>query len=52
MEPMGTGDDIYINITTVAKTIQTDNSPYEYMSAPGNAAKLGTSHSNIQTAQS
>ena len=38
MEPMGNCDDLYISITTVAKTIQTDNSPYEYMSAPGNAA--------------
>ena len=25
--------------------------PYEYMSTPGNTAKLGTAHSNIQTAQ-
>ena len=38
----------------VGNTIQTDYSPmYDtYMSTPGNTAKLGTAHSNIQTAQS
>ena len=38
----------------VGNTIQTVNSPmYDaYMSTPGNTAKLGTAHSNIQTAQS
>ena len=48
------GDDLYICIATVGNTIQTVNSPmYDtYMSTPGNTAKLGTSHSNIQTAQS
>ena len=47
------GDDIYICIATVGNTIQTVNSPmYDtYMSTPGNTAKLGTAHSNIQTAQ-
>ena len=34
------------------KTLQTVNSTmYEYMSTPGNTDKLGTTHSNIQTAQ-
>ena len=35
----------------VGNTIQTVNSPmYDtYMSTPGNTAKLGTAHSNIQT---
>ena len=44
----------YVAITTVGNTIQTDNSPMgdTYMSTPGNTAKLGTAHSNIQTAQS
>ena len=44
----------YIHIATVGNTIQTDNSPmYDtYMSTPGNTAKLGATHSNIQTAQS
>ena len=48
------GDDLYIRIATVGKTIQTVNSPmYDtHMSTPGNTAKLGTAHSNIQTAQS
>ena len=51
--PDGTNyDDIYIRIAKVGNTIQTVNSPYEYMSTPGNTAKLGTTHSNIQTAQS
>ena len=47
------GDDLYICIATVGNTIQTVNSPmYDtYMSTPGNTAKLGTAHSNIQTAQ-
>ena len=47
-------DDLYICIATVGKTIQTVNSPmYDtHMSTPGNTVKLGTSHSNIQTAQS
>ena len=37
----------------VGNTIQTVNSPmYDtHMSTPGNTAKLGTAHSNIQTAQ-
>ena len=37
----------------VGSTIQTVNSPiYDtYMSTPGNTAKLGATHSNIQTAQ-
>ena len=45
------GDDLYL---TVGNTIQTVNSPmYDtYMSTPGNTAKLGATHSNIQTAQS
>ena len=48
------GDSLYIRIPTVGNTIQTVNSPmYDtYMSTPGNTAKLGTAHSNIQTAQS
>ena len=47
-----TYDDLYIRITTVENTIQTVNSPvYEYMSTPRNTAKLGATHSNIQTAQ-
>ena len=33
-------------------TIQTVNSPLKNMSAPGNAAKLGTAQSHIQAAQS
>ena len=47
------GDDLYIRIATVGNTIQTVNSPmYDtYMSTPGNTAKLGAIHSNIQTAQ-
>ena len=47
-------DDLYICIATVGNTIQTVNSPmYDtYMSTPGNTAKIGTAHSNIQTAQS
>ena len=42
-----------IYIATVGNTIQTFNSPmYDtYMSTPGNTAKLGATHSNIQTAQ-
>ena len=39
-------------MATVGNTIQTFKSIYEYMSAPGKTAKLGTAHSNIQTAQS
>ena len=37
----------------VGNTIQTVNSPmYDtHMSTPGNTAKLGAAHSNIQTAQ-
>ena len=48
------GDDLYICIATVGNTIQTVNSPmYDTrMITPGNTAKLGTEHSNIQTAQS
>ena len=48
------GDDLYIHIATVGKTIQTVNSPmYDtYMSTPGNTAKPRAIHSNIQTAQS
>ena len=48
------GDNLYIHTATVGNAIQTVNSPiYDtYMSTPGNRAKLGTSHSNIQTAQS
>ena len=48
------GDDLYICIATVGNTIQTVNSPmYDtHMSTPGNIMKLGTAHSNIQTAQS
>ena len=47
------GDDLYICIATVGNTIQTVNSPMydKHMSTPGNTAKLGTAHSNIQTAQ-
>ena len=47
------GDDLYICIATVGNTIQTVNSPmYDtHMSTPGNTAKLGTAHNNIQTAQ-
>ena len=47
------GDYVYIRIATVGNTIQTVNSPmYDtHMSTPGNTAKLGTAHSNIQTAQ-
>ena len=47
------GDDLLIRIATVRNTIQTVNSPmYDtYMSTPGNTAKLGATHSNIQTAQ-
>ena len=52
-EPMAMIYDLYIHIATVGNTIQTDNSPmYDTrMSTPGNTAKLGTAHSNIQTAQ-
>ena len=48
------GDDLYTHIATVGNTIQTVNSSmYDtYMSTPGNTAKLGATHSNIQTAQS
>ena len=48
------GDDLYIHIATVGNTIQTVNSPmYDtYLSTVGNTAKLGATHSNIQTAQS
>ena len=51
------GDDLYIPIYLYIhiymNTIQTVNSPmYDtYMSTPGNTAKLGATHSNIQTAQ-
>ena len=47
------GDDLYKRIAMVGNTIQTVNSPmYDtYMSNPVNTAKLGTAHSNIQTAQ-
>ena len=43
-----------MRIATVGNTIQTVNSPmYDtYMSIPGNTAKLGAIHSNIQTEQS
>ena len=48
------GDDLCLRLATIGNTIQTVNSPmYDtYMSTPGNTAKLGTAHSNIQTAQS
>ena len=48
------GDNLYICIATVENTIQTVNFPmYDtHMSTPSNTAKLGTAHSNIQTAQS
>ena len=51
MEP--NGDDLYIRIATVGNTIQTVNSPMydKCVSTPGNTAKLGATHSNIQTAQ-
>ena len=44
----------YICIATVGNTIQTVNFPmYDtHMSTPGNIAKLGTAHRNIQIAQS
>ena len=44
---------LYIHIATVGNTIQTVNFPmYDtYMSTPGNTAKLGSTDSNIQTAQ-
>ena len=44
----------YLRIATVGNTIQTVNSPlYDtYMSTPGNTAKIGATHSSIQTAQS
>ena len=47
------GDDLYTCIATVGNTIQTVNSPmYDtHISTSGNTAKLGTTHSNIQTAQ-
>ena len=47
------GDDLYIHIATVGNTIQTVDSPmYDTcMSTPGNTAKIGAAHSNIQTAQ-
>ena len=47
-------DDLHICIATVGNNIQTVNSPmYDtHMSTPGNTAKLGTAHINIQTAQS
>ena len=53
MEPMLRMIYTYICIATVGNIIQTVNSPmYDtYMSTPGNTAKLGTAHSNIQTAQ-
>ena len=43
----------YVVIATVGNTIQAVNSPmYDtYMSTPYNTAKLGATHSNIQTAQ-
>ena len=48
------GDDLYIHIATVGNTIQTVNSlMYDtHTSTPCDTAKLGTAHSNIQTAQS
>ena len=41
-------------MTTVGNTIQTNNTSCmkTYISTPGNTAKLGTAHSNIQAAQS
>ena len=42
------GDDLYICIATVGNTIQTVNSPCMIHT---HTAKLGTAHSNIQTAQ-
>ena len=39
------GDDLYIRIATVGNTILTVNPPiYEYVSTPGNAAKLLEPH--------
>ena len=49
------GNDLYnIRTATVGNTIQTVNYPmYDtYMSTSGNTAKLGATHSNIQTALS
>ena len=47
------GDDLCIRIATAGNTIQTvHSSMYDtHMSTPGNTAKLGARHSNIQTAQ-
>ena len=45
------GDDICKTIATVGNTLQTVNSPQRNMSAPGNAVKLETEHSNVQIAQ-
>ena len=39
-------------IVASLSTIQTVNSPIQNMSASGNAAELGTVHSNIQTTES
>ena len=52
MEPCN-GDDLYIRIATVGNIIQPVNSPmYDTcMSTPGNTAKLGATHSSIETAQ-
>ena len=49
MDPMA----MIYTLHTYSNTIQTVNSPmYDtHMSNPGNTAKLGTAHSNIQTAQ-
>ena len=51
MEPMVMFYTIYLHIATVGITIQTVSSFLRNMSAVGNAAKLGTANSNIQTAQ-
>ena len=47
------GIDLFIHTATVGNTFQTVNSPMHdtYMSTRGNAAKLGATHSNIQTAK-
>ena len=51
MQLQSDGDGLYIRIATAGNTIQTVNSPmYDtYMSTPGTTAKLGATHSNIQT---
>ena len=48
------GDDLYIRIASVRKLFRqlTPSCMNAYMGTPGNTAKLGTAHNNIQTAQS